>query len=135
MEAIPARAVPGRTSVRVVVADPTPATRSAVARVLSDAGWVTVVAETQDTATTLAAVEHARVDAVVVDDRLVDEVGALLAPGSLRGRPRLIAMGLDDDPVYAHRARRAGAEALVAKHLAVEELLPLLARSHGALPA
>ena len=134
MEATPARAVPGRTSVRVVVADPTPATRAAVARVLADAGWVTVVAETPDTAATLAAVERSRVDAVVVDDRLVDEVGALLAAGPVRG-PRADRHGAQRRPRLRAPRPRAGAEALVAKHLAVEELLPLLARSRGALPA
>jgi hypothetical protein len=60
-------------------------------------------------------------DVLLIDDRLIDSGFA----GSVDG-VRIIVLGMTDDPAFAARARRLGAQAWVAKERAGEELPRLL---------
>jgi DNA-binding NarL/FixJ family response regulator len=106
----------------VVVADVHPAARAAVAGVLEGLVGVELVgsvAAWRDIAPDL------RPDVLVIDDRLVDGIEDLLAD---IGPLRMIVVGVDDNPAYAARAHRLGAEAWVAKDRADDELQALLGR-------
>jgi DNA-binding NarL/FixJ family response regulator len=108
--------------IRVVVADVHPAARAAVAGVLEGLVGVELVgsvAAWRDIAPDL------RPDVLVIDDRLVDGIEDLLAD---IGPLRMIVVGVDDNPAYAARAHRLGAEAWVAKDRADDELQALLGR-------
>ena len=66
-------------------------------------------------------------DVLILDDRLVRAGDHVLAGlGPQRGHVRVIVIGVDDDPAFAARARRLGADAWVAKDRADEELPALL---------
>ena len=109
--------------IRVVLADAQGSARAAVATVLEGLDGVELVGSVdawRDIAPEL------RPDVLVIDDQLVDGIGDLLAD---IGPLRMIVVGVDDDPAYAARARRLGAEAWVAKDRADDELLALLGPS------
>lgn len=118
-----------RANVRVVVADPTPATRAAVADTLGSADGIVVIGQVADLAEARAVVRDAHVDVLVVDDRLLGDAAGLRALAA--PLLRLVAIGMDDHPAYVARAHRAGAS-WVPKHLAGEQLLPLVVgRGHA----
>ena len=68
-----------------------------------------------------AALAKSPVDVLVIDDRLVDGLD-VRATG-----PRVLVLGVDDDPAFAARAHRLGAEEWIAKDRADERLAALLA--------
>ncbi len=68
-----------------------------------------------------AVVRDERPDVVLLDDRLLR--GGTWRVGTIAAR--LVVMGVDDDPAFAARARRIGAEAWIAKDR-VDELLQAL---------
>ena len=110
---------PPRT--RVLLADEAGFSRTALASVLADTPGVTIVAKLAESGLIQAAVQETRPDVVVVDDRLLrDELWTGRDLGA-----RLIVVGVDDDPGFAARARRIGAEAWVPKERA-DAVLPLL---------
>ena len=95
--------------------------RTALAAILADTPGVTVVAKVADPDLIESTVEATRPDVVVVDDRLLrDERWT-----GEDGHARVIVVGVDDDPGFAARALRIGAEAWVPKDRAAT-LLPLL---------
>src|SRR5215217_6504182 len=111
-------AVPCQT--RVLLADQPGFSRTALARMLADTPGVTLAGKVSEVEGIAAAVEELEPDVLVVDDRLVRDGHA---PAS--GGVRLIVVGVDDDPGFAARAQRIGAEAWVPKERA-DSLLPLL---------
>ena len=107
-------------SIRVLLADRAGFGRTALATMLADTG-VTIVAEVADPDLIESTVEETRPDVVVVDDRLLrDERWT-----GRDGDARVIVVGVDDDPGFAARALRIGAEAWVPKDHA-GSLLPRL---------
>jgi DNA-binding NarL/FixJ family response regulator len=108
---------------RVLLADYPGVGRSALAVLISESPGLELVAKASFPEELALALEEARPDVVVVDDRM-------LRDGAWTGRAadtRLIAMGVDDDPAYRARARRLGAEAWVPKDRA-DTLLPAVLR-------
>jgi DNA-binding NarL/FixJ family response regulator len=106
-------------STRVLLLDVAGPARAAVAELVRTTPGVELVGEAG--ADELEpALRHADPDVLVVDDRLLAATPLDLDGG---GR-RLIVIGVDDDPGYAARAERAGAEAWIPKDRA-DSLLPL----------
>ena len=57
-----------------------------------------------------------RADVLVIDDRLINgHTHPLGGTGPRSDAVRLIVIGIDDDPTFAARARRLGAEHWIAK--------------------
>jgi DNA-binding NarL/FixJ family response regulator len=106
---------------RVLLADRRGNGRRALAGLLRSIAGVLLVGEPGDGDELRAALIETRPDVLIVDDRLV---GAPAWPGA---GTRVIVIGADDDPGFAARAARLGAEAWVAKDRAAEILPQLLA--------
>jgi len=123
---------PGHAApVRVLLADREGAARDALASLLKSLRGVILVAEAGTRTEIAAAIRRLHPDVVVIDDRLVVNSGehVLAGTGPARGPVRVIVIGVDDDPAYAARARRLGAEAWVAKDRADDQLPALLEAS------
>jgi DNA-binding NarL/FixJ family response regulator len=113
--------------VRIVLADREGMARTALASLLREIDGVERVVEVGDRAALGNALRRGGADVLVIDDRLVDDGRHLLAGlGPLHDTPRVIVVGVDDDPAYAARAMRLGAEAWVAKDRSDEDLPGLL---------
>jgi two-component system, NarL family, invasion response regulator UvrY len=108
-------------SIKVLLADRAGFGRTALATILADTPGVTIVATVADPHLVEATVEETRPDVVVVDDRLLGDERWTGRDGDAR----VIVVGVDDDPGFAARALRIGAEAWVPKDGA-GTLLPLL---------
>jgi DNA-binding NarL/FixJ family response regulator len=112
---------------RVLLADREGAARRSVQEALSRLPTVvsvSVVGSREDLATAL---RRARPDVLVIDDRLLHAVDHVLNGSGPLAKPlRVIVVGMIDEPAYAARALRIGAEAWVAKDRADEELARLL---------
>lgn len=105
---------------RVLLVDRPGFARSAIGRLISTIPGVLLVGESdaEELRKLLAAT---RPDLLVVDDRLFATVRASGGADAFR----LIVVGIDDDPGYAARAARAGAEAWVDK-AGADAILPSL---------
>jgi DNA-binding NarL/FixJ family response regulator len=111
-------------AVRVILADREGAARRALTGLLSGLGGV-VLAEVAGDLTELAvALRKGSADVLVIDDRLLGGLGDL---GSAAAGLRVLVLGVDDDPAFAARAGRLGAEEWIAKDRADERLAALLA--------
>ena len=107
---------------RVVLADREGAARRALAGLLAGLDGV-VLADVAGDREELAAVLHkSPVDVLVIDDRLLGGDKDLGTDAV-----RVLVLGVDDDPAFAARARRLGAEEWIAKDRADERLSALLA--------
>jgi DNA-binding NarL/FixJ family response regulator len=113
---------------RVMLADREGAARRALAALLRGLPDVTLVAEATTREELAAALRRTHADVVVLDERLVEEAGRhILAGLGPIGHPvRVIVVGVDDDPAFAGRAQRLGAEAWLRKDYADEDLPRLL---------
>jgi len=106
---------------RVLLADQPGFGHSALAQLVTETPGVTLVADVMDPGMLDPLLHEWRPDVVVVDDRLLgDGRWASRHPGL-----RVIVVGVDDDPGYAARALRLGAETWVPKERA-DVLLPQL---------
>ena len=113
--------------VQVLLADVEGIARGAVASLLADLDGVELVGETGDHDGLAATLRRVHPDVLILDDRLVRAGDHVLAGlGPQRGHVRVIVIGVDDDPAFAARARRLGADAWMAKDRADEELPALL---------
>jgi DNA-binding NarL/FixJ family response regulator len=114
---------------RVLLADHAGRSRNAVAALVAGLDHVALVGEVGDRSDIAAALRRDEPDVLMIDDRLLRD-GAHVLSGLGPHRPglRVIVLGVDDDPAFAERARRLGAEAWVAKDRAGDELPGLLAR-------
>jgi DNA-binding NarL/FixJ family response regulator len=112
---------------RVLLADREGTAQRAVAGLLRDLPGVELVGEASTREQVADALRRIRPDVVVIDDRLVPRTGAhvLAGTGPSPGTVRVIVVGVDDDPAFAARARRLGAEAWIAKDRA-DDVLPRL---------
>ena len=108
---------------RVVLADREGAARRALAGLLAGLDGVVLADVAGDLTELAAALANGRPDMLLIDDRLLD--GAHPLPGA--AGLRVVVLGVDDDPAFAERARRLGAEAWIAKERADELLTALLA--------
>ena len=109
---------------RVLLADRAGAAGRARAGSLNALDGVELAGEVGDRADLADALLRTRSDVLVIDDRLLrDGGGDVLAELSAA---RVLVLGVDDDPAFAARARRLGAEAWIAKDRADEQLARLL---------
>jgi DNA-binding NarL/FixJ family response regulator len=106
---------------RVLLADREGFARDAIASLVRELDGVLLVGEIDERAGIEQAVLDSGAHVLVVDDRMVGETLADLGV-------RVLVLGLDDEPAYAARAERLGAEAWIVKQDAVEQLPELLAR-------
>ncbi len=114
-------------SVRVLLADRAGSARRALASTLSSVDGVVLAGEVGDHDDLAGALFRTRSDVLVIDDRLLRDGDHVLADlGTENTGLRVVVLGVDDDPAFAARARRLGAEAWVAKDRADEELPALL---------
>ncbi|HKH18590.1 MAG TPA: hypothetical protein VKA57_13775 [Solirubrobacteraceae bacterium] len=111
-----------RQATRILLVDRRGFSRSALAGLLRSISGVQLLGETVDGDALGGALVAQRPDVLIVDDRVLPVV---LANDHAAGL-RLIVVGVDDDPGYAARAARAGAEAWVEKDRAASLLPPLL---------
>jgi DNA-binding NarL/FixJ family response regulator len=112
---------------RVLLADREGVARHALAVLLQSLPGIVLVGvvTSMDDVTTVLRQERAHV--VVVDDRLLGSTSHVLAGiGPTSAPVRVIVVGVDDDPAFAARAQRLGAEAWIAKDRADDELPRLL---------
>jgi DNA-binding NarL/FixJ family response regulator len=113
--------------VQVVLADLEGTARRVIADLLREAAGVTLVREVGTRSDLARVLRSLRADLIVIDDRLIPDGGHVLAGlGPMPRTPRVIVVGVDDDPAFAARARRLGAAAWVAKDRADEDLLAAL---------
>lgn len=113
--------------VRVLLADREGAGRSALASLLHSIAGVELVGEVASRDDLGLAVRRLRPDVVVIDDRLLNAVDhALTGSGPIASKPRVIVVGVIDDPAFAARARRLGADAWIAKDRAADDLPAVL---------
>jgi DNA-binding NarL/FixJ family response regulator len=89
------------------------------AELLRSLPGVVLVAEVGSAEALANELQRSAPDMLVIDDRLVAARG--LAPRD--ASVAMIVVGVDDDPSFAHRARRIGAMAWIPKERA-DELLP-----------
>lgn len=109
--------------VRVLLADRPGHARDAIATLIGELDGIELVGEVDTPAAVPVAVRCRRPDVLVVDDRLiVGHTHPFATSGPLPHHVRLIVIGLDDDPTFAARAARLGAEAWVPKDLADDAL-------------
>jgi DNA-binding NarL/FixJ family response regulator len=94
----------------VALADLPGISRDALALIVSESPGLTLVAQAATLDQLRAEVDATHPDVVVLDDRL-------LRTGDWPPRDdvRVVVIGLDDDPAYAARARRIGADAWIPK--------------------
>lgn len=107
---------------RVLLADREGGARRALTRLLSDLDGVELVDTVGDRDQLASALRRTRPDVLVVDDRLLGD-----GLGAHDDGLRILVLGVDDDPAFAQRAQRLGAEAWIAKDRADERLSALLA--------
>ena len=113
--------------VRVLLADREGVARHALAALLQSLPGIVLVAIATSMQDVADGMRHHRPDVIVVDDRLLHSTSHILAgTGPTPDPVRVIVMGVDDDPAYAARAHRLGAEAWIAKDRADDELPRLL---------
>ena len=113
--------------VRVLLADREGVARHALAALLQSLPGIVLVGIVTSMEDVTAAMRQERPHVVVVDDRLLRSTSHVLAgTGPTRDPVRVIVMGVDDDPAFAARAQRLGAEAWIAKDRADDELPRLL---------
>jgi two-component system response regulator NreC len=118
---------PDHRLVRVLLADREGAARHALAALLRGLPGIVLVGVATSMVDVTDAVRRHRPDVLVVDDRLLrDGIHALAGTGPSSAPVRVIVVGVDDDPAFARRAERLGAEAWIAKDRADEELPQLL---------
>jgi DNA-binding NarL/FixJ family response regulator len=114
---------------RVLLADRSGAARHAVAGLLRNLDGVVLAGEIGSRDQLAAALRRTRADALVIDDRLLSDGDHVLAGlGPRRPGMLVLVLGVDDDPAYAARAQRLGADAWIAKDRADEQLPALLVR-------
>ena len=112
---------------RVLLADREGVARHALAALLQSLPGIVLVAIATSMQDVADGMRHHRPDVIVVDDRLLHSTSHILAgTGPTPDPVRVIVMGVDDDPAYAARAHRLGAEAWIAKDRADDELPRLL---------
>jgi DNA-binding NarL/FixJ family response regulator len=120
---------PGRAPLKVLLADVEGPARRALAALLGGLEDVSLVGEVGARGDLAAALRRTRAEVLIVDDRLLRSGDHVLAGLGPRGSGvRVLVLGVDDDPAFAARARRLGAEAWVAKDRADDELPTLLTR-------
>src|SRR4051812_23325705 len=113
---------------RVLLADRAGRSRSALGALVAALDGVSLIGAV-DRDEIASAVRRTQPDVLMIDDRLLrDGEHALTGLGAHATSLRVIVLGVDDDPAFAARARRLGAEAWVAKDRAGEELPTLLGR-------
>ena len=109
---------------RVVIADPHPTVRRALARVVEHQTGATVAAQVADLAAAGMAVRQEHADVLVIDERLYGANGDGL--GVIPASTRLVVAGMEDDPMVVTYYESGRAEAYVVKdqaHLRLPELL------------
>jgi DNA-binding NarL/FixJ family response regulator len=112
-----------------LLADLDGAARRALAALLQRLDGIALVAEVGERNGLSVAVRRHRPDVLIIDDRLLGSVEhVLIGLGPMATSPRVIVIGMIDEPAYAERARRLGAEAWIAKDRADEDLPQLLDR-------
>jgi len=121
-------AAPILESVRVMLADREGAARQALAGLLRSTPGVVLAGEAGSREEIAGVIRRERPDVLVIDDRLIDgsSVHVLAGTGPVPRVVRVIVVGVDDDPAFAARARRLGAEAWIAKDRADDHLPALL---------
>jgi nucleotide-binding universal stress UspA family protein len=115
-------------STRVLLADEAGFIRTALATALCGTPSVELVAVMNDGRALGEALMRLRPDVLVIDDRLLGRNRRL----PLDVGARVIVIGVDDDPGYAARARRAGAVAWVPKDRIDLLVAAILGSSEGA---
>jgi DNA-binding NarL/FixJ family response regulator len=108
-------------AIRVLLADIAGTARDALAALLDTIHGVELVEQVGTRQDVTDAMRRREPDVLLIDDRLI-EGGGFVDPFAVR----MIVMGVDDDPAYAARASRLGAEAWIAKDQAAEDLPRLL---------
>ena len=122
----------GVPRVAVLIADPHPATRSAIRTALEAASTLKVVGEAPDLQSAINAVSARQVDIVLADARLAG-LGSESARGGLEQlsrRTQVIVMGMSDPRVYTAPLQAAGAAGYWPKDGDIDQLTRLL---HGDL--
>jgi two-component system response regulator DesR len=111
----------------VMLADIDGVARTAIATLLHRLEGVALVAEVGARSGLSEAVRRHRPDVLIIDDRLLRSTEhVLMGLGPMAAPPRVIVVGMFDEPAFAERAQRLGAEAWIAKDRADEELPALL---------
>jgi DNA-binding NarL/FixJ family response regulator len=108
--------------VRVLIADREGAARQALAELVRSTSGAVLAGEAGARTEVAGAIRRLRPDVVVIDDRLIDRADRhiLAGTGPAPRRIRVIVVGVDDDPPFAARAHRLGADAWIAKDRADE---------------
>ena len=118
-------------TVSVLLADLPGGGHDALASLIAGTPGLHLARDVYDPQRLLPAIDEARPDVVVIDDRFVGHLPQTADAQDFR----LVVVGLDDDPGFTARARRVGAQAWIPKERA-DALLPLLLLSPAAtLPA
>lgn len=116
-------------ALRVLLADPTGPARQALAALVGELPGVELVGEVGARGEIARALRRWTPDVLLIDDRLVAGGDhALAGIGPMSSHVRVIVVGVDNDPAFAARAHRIGAEAWIVKDRADEELRELLTR-------
>ncbi|HEY6891687.1 MAG TPA: response regulator [Solirubrobacter sp.] len=112
---------------RVLLADREGAARYALAALLQSLPGIMLVGMATSMVDVAESLRRHRPEVLIVDDRLLrDGAHVLAGTGPTPAPVRVIVVGVDDDPAFARRAKRLGAEAWVAKDRADDELPKLL---------
>lgn len=111
--------------IRTLIVDDHSSMRRVLRMLLERSGEVKVVAEAQDGAQALRAIEEAKPDVVVLDiymDRL-DGFDVLSALKKVPDAPKVVMLSMNDSSAVAQRALDDGASAFVPKKMAHADLL------------
>lgn len=112
----------------VIAADDHPVVLSGIRLVLRGSGDFTLLAETADGATTLAAIEQTVPDLLILDLWMGENDGIELLREILKRWPsiRVLVYSMNDERSYGPRALRAGAAGYLMKSQGLDELLRAL---------
>lgn len=111
--------------IRTIIVDDHNSMRRVVRMLLERSGEVKVVAEAEDGAQALRAIEEVKPDVVVLDiymERL-DGFEVLSALKKMPDAPKVVMLSMNDSSAVAQRALENGASAFVPKKMAHAELL------------
>jgi DNA-binding NarL/FixJ family response regulator len=112
---------------RVLLADLAGRSRTAIAGLIADLDRVDLVGAAGGRDEIATMLRRTGADVLMIDDRLLRDSEPVLSQLGPDGTGlRVIVIGVDDDPAFAARARRLGAEAWVAKDRVGDDLPALL---------
>jgi DNA-binding NarL/FixJ family response regulator len=118
---------------RIVIVDDHPLLRKGLGRIINSSNGFSVCGEAGDARQALAVVHSTKPNLVIVDIGLPDGNGIELTKKIRADFPKLpvLILSMHEEPVYAARALRAGAQGYIVKQEAIEKIVEAVRKTFG----